>query len=119
MTTALFLLLLAPADVLRVSTAAVERSFDLATLTHRQAQQLDGQRVRLRVDLESEPGDAGGAVVYDCVSLDDVNHTVWLIPGQRVKDVMIVECVFRVLWCPPGNGFAGFWEYRVEQAVRR
>jgi hypothetical protein len=41
--------------------------------------------------LESLPGDTGGAVVYDCVSPDQVNRTVWLIPGQEVKDVMVVE----------------------------
>jgi hypothetical protein len=79
----LVLLALVHADVPHIP-ATVVRSFDLAMLSHRQAQLLDGQRVRIRVDLESEPGDAGGAVVYDCVSLDAVNRTVWLIPGQRV-----------------------------------
>jgi hypothetical protein len=58
-------------------------------------------------------------VVYDCASPDAVNRTLWLMPGQRVKDVMIVEGVFRLLWRPPGNGFLGFWEYRVEKAVRQ
>jgi hypothetical protein len=58
-------------------------------------------------------------VVYDCVSRDDVNRTVWLVPGQEAKDVMVVEGVFRLLWRPPGNGFLGFWEYRVEVALRR
>jgi hypothetical protein len=71
------------------------------------------------VDLESEPGDAGGAVVCDCVSLDAVNRTVWLVPGQKVKDAMDVEGVFRLLWRGPGCGLPGFWEYRVEGALRR
>jgi hypothetical protein len=115
---AALLLLLAPADAPSISAAMV-RSVELATLSHRQAQQLDGQRVRIRVDLESEPGDAGGAVVYDCVSLDAVNRTVWLVPGQQVREAMDAEGVFRLLWRPPGNGFGGFWEYRVEGAVRR
>jgi hypothetical protein len=66
----LLLPLLAPADILRIPTA-VERTLDLATLSHRQAQRLDGRRVRIRVELESLPGDAGGGVVYDCVSLDE------------------------------------------------
>jgi hypothetical protein len=101
----------------RISTA-VEQGFDLATLTHRQAQQLDGRYVRIRVDLESRPGDAGGAVVYDCDSPDDVNRTVWLMPGQEAKDSMVVEGVFRLLWRQPGNGFSGYWEYRVDAAVR-
>jgi hypothetical protein len=75
MNAALLLLLLAPADVPGIPTA-VERSLDLATLTHRQAQQLDGHGVRIRVELESRPGDAGGAVVYDWASPHDVNRTV-------------------------------------------
>jgi hypothetical protein len=48
-----------------------------------------------------------------------VNRTVWLVPGREAKDRMVVEGVFRLLWSQPGNGFAGFWEYRVEGAVRR
>src|SRR5262245_7883999 len=118
---ATFLLLLVPADVPRISTAVVEPTYDLALLSHRLAGQLDGHRVRFRVDLESEPGetDDGRAIVYDCISPDAVNRTVWLVPGQRVKDVMDVEGVFRLLWRPPGSGFPGYFEYRVESAVRR
>jgi hypothetical protein len=56
---ATLLLLLVPADVPRISSAVVEPSYDLATLSHREAQRLDGRRVRIRVDLESETGDAG------------------------------------------------------------
>jgi hypothetical protein len=115
----LLLPLVAPADVPRIPTAVVETTYDLATLSHRQAGQLDGRRVRIRVDLDSLPGDAGGAVVYDCLSPDDVNRTVWLVPGQEARDVTVVEGVFRLLWRLPGNGFAGYWEYRVEGAVRR
>jgi hypothetical protein len=118
MNTALVLLLLAPADVPRTPTA-VERSLDLTTLNHRQAQQLDGRRVRVRVELESLPGDAGGPIVYDCVSPDDVNRTVWLVAGQEAKDSVVVKGVFRLLWGQPANGFPGFWEYRVEGAVRQ
>ena len=94
---ALFLLLLVPADAPRIPSAVVEQTYDLALLSHRQAQRLDGRRVRIRVDLESLPEDMGGAVVYDCVSPDDANRTVWLVPGQQSKDVMDVEGVFRLL----------------------
>jgi hypothetical protein len=56
------------------------------------AGQLDGRRVRLRVDLESEPGEAdNGAVAYDCASIDAVNRTVWLVQGQKVQDAMVVK----------------------------
>jgi hypothetical protein len=41
-----FLLLLVPADVPRIP-ATVVRTLDLATLSHREAQRLDGQRVRI------------------------------------------------------------------------
>jgi hypothetical protein len=116
MNAALLLLLSTPADVPRVPSA-VERTLDLATLSHRDAQRLDGQGVRVRVDLESRPGDTGGAVVYDCVSPDDVNRTVWLVPGQEARDVMDVEGVFRLLWRGPGNGFPGFWEFHIDNGV--
>src|SRR5262249_10241475 len=88
----ILLLLLVPPDVPRISTAVV-RTWDLATLTHREAQWLDGRRVRVRLDLESEPAETqdGRAIVYDCVSPDDVNRTVWLWPGQEVKEVMVIE----------------------------
>jgi hypothetical protein len=78
-----------------------------------------GQRARSRVELESRPGDTGGFIVFDCVSPDDVNRTVWPVPGQEAKDSMVVEGVFRLLWRGPGNGFAGYWEYRLEGAMRR
>jgi hypothetical protein len=58
-------------------------------------------------------------VVFECVSPDDVNRTVWLVAGQEAKDSMDVEGVFRLLWRAPGNGFPGYWEYRVDGAVRR
>src|SRR4051794_29617990 len=103
MNPALLLLLLFPADAPRISSAVV-RPLDLATLSHREAQRLDGQRVLVRVELESLPGDANGPIVYDCVSPDDANRTVWLVPGQEAKDGMVVEGVFRLLWRQPGNG---------------
>jgi hypothetical protein len=115
---ATLLLLLVPSDVPGTPTA-VEWSLDLATFSHRDAQRLDGQRVRIRVDLEALPGDAGGPIVYDCASPDDVNRTVWLVSGREAKDVMVVEGVFRLLWRQAGNGFPGYWEYRVEGAMRR
>src|SRR5262249_4386067 len=80
---ATLLLLLAPADVPGIWEAVVEPVYDLALLSHREAQRLDGRRVRFRVDLEYEPGEAdNGAIVYDCVSIDAANRTVWLGPGE-------------------------------------
>jgi hypothetical protein len=98
MNAALFLLLLAPADIPHVSSAVVELPFDLAILSNREAQLLDGRRVRFRVDLESEPGETDdGMIVYDCVSVSNANRSIWLRPGQRVNDVMIVEGTFKLL----------------------
>jgi hypothetical protein len=77
MTTTLLLLLLVPADVPRVSSAVVELPYDLAILSHRQAQLIDGRCVRFRVDLESEPGETDdGTIVYDCVSVNNDNRTI-------------------------------------------
>jgi len=60
-----------------------------------------------------------GAVVYDYASPDAVNQTVWLIPGQQTKDVMVTDGVFGLPGRAPGNGFPGTFEYRAEKAVRR
>jgi hypothetical protein len=106
MNPALLLLLLVRADVPHVSRAVVELPYDLAILSHRQALLLDGRRVRFRVDLESEPGETDdGMIVYDCVSVSNANRTIWLRPGQRVKDVMVVEGVKRVHWREAGTVF--------------
>jgi hypothetical protein len=50
--------LIVPPDVPWISTTVV-RTHDLATLSHRDAQRLDDRRVRIRVDLESEPYSSG------------------------------------------------------------
>jgi hypothetical protein len=72
MYTTILPLSLVPAEVPHIP-ATVVRPFDLASLSHRQVQQLDGTRGRIRVDLESELG----------------------------------------------KGFAGIWEYRVQDALQR
>ena len=117
---ATLLLLLAPADVPGIWEAVVEPVYDLALLSHREAQRLDGRRVRFRVDLEYEPGEAdNGAIVHDCVGIDAANRTVWLVPGQAVKGVMTVEGVLRVLWRLPSHAIVGYWEYRLDGTLRR
>ena len=78
-----------------------------------------GPMTSLYCPTATHSGSTGGAFVYDCASPDGVNRTVWLVPGQRVKEVMVVEGVFRLLGRPRGNGFPGFCEDRIGQAVRR
>jgi hypothetical protein len=108
-----------PADVLSPSTEAV-RVLDLALMSHSDAAAAEGHRGLFRVDLDSRPGDAGTHTVYDCASPNNANRTVWLWPGQNVADTMIVEGTLTLLWRPPSKDgvFAGFWEYRIRDAVR-
>ena len=57
--------------------------------------------------------------MYDCRSCDDALRSVWLVAGQEIDRVMTVDSLLRLRYVPAGHGFPGFWEYRVEGAVRR
>jgi hypothetical protein len=63
------LLLLTYGDGPRPSFQIV-RHYDLAFLTHKQALELNGQRIVCRVDLDSRPDERGGFTPYDCASHD-------------------------------------------------
>jgi hypothetical protein len=93
--------------------------FDLAFLTHKEALELNGRRIVCRVDLASRPEERDGFTVYDCASPDDTYRTVWLREGEQVEETMSVEATLRLRYVPPGQGFAGFWEYRLMEAVRK
>jgi hypothetical protein len=95
------------------------RHYDLALLTHKQAWELQGQRIVCRVDLDSRPEVCHGSIAYDCASPDDTYHTVWLREGEKVEDTMMVEATLRLRYVPPGQGFPGFWEYRLADTVRK
>jgi hypothetical protein len=117
-TAAALLLLLGYVDSFWLSLRTV-RHFDLGFLTHKQAWELQGQRIVCRVDLDSRPEERGGYTVYDCASPDDTYRTVWLREGEQVEGTMIVEAILRLRYVPPGQGFDGFWEYRLVDAVRK
>jgi hypothetical protein len=88
--------------------------------THSDAAVAEGHRGLFRIDLDSQPGNTGTHVYYDCASPNDVNRTVWLWPGQVTADTMTVEGTMRLVWHPRSKDgqFAGFWEYRLMDAVR-
>jgi hypothetical protein len=115
---AALLLLLVSVDGPRLSLQTVQH-FDLAFLTHKQAWELQGQRIVCRVDLDSLPEERNGFTVYDCASPDDTYRTVWLREGEQVEDTMSVEATLHLRYVPPGQGFEGFWEYRLVDAVRK
>jgi hypothetical protein len=112
------LLLLASVVSPRPSFQTVQH-FDLAFLTHKEAWELQGQRIVCRVDLDSRPEKRGGFTVYDCASPDGTYRTVWLRAGEEVEDTMMVEATLRLRYVPPGQGFAGFWEHQLMDAVRK
>jgi hypothetical protein len=95
------------------------RHNDLAFLTHKQAWELQGQWIVCRVDLDSRPDERDGYTVYDCASPDDTYWTVWLREAERAEDTMIVEATLLLRYVPPGQGFPGFWEYRLVDAARK
>jgi hypothetical protein len=112
------LMLLVSGDGPRPSFQTV-RQYDLAFLNHKQAWELNGRRIVCRVDLDSRPEECPGYIAYDCASPDDTYRTVWLRGGEQVEDAMMVEAKLRLRYVPPGQGFAGFWEYRLVDAVRQ
>jgi hypothetical protein len=120
MSAALILLCLAPPPP--VPSAAVP-AHDFAALTPAAAGHLEGKPARYRVVLDSQPWESGPHVLYDCVSADDTDRTVWLVAGQRVEKVMDVEAVLRVIRHPrqvaeDGTVFEMSTEYRLTEARR-
>jgi hypothetical protein len=80
---------------------------------------LNGRRIVCRVDLDSRPDEREGCTVYDCASPDATYRTVWLRKGEQAEDTMTVEATLHLRYVPPGQGFPGFWEYRLVDAVRK
>jgi hypothetical protein len=77
------------------------RHFDLAFLKHKQAWDLQGQRIVCRVNLDWRPEERGGCTAYDCASPDGTYCTVWLRDGEEVEGTMTVEARLRLRYVPP------------------
>jgi hypothetical protein len=99
-----------------------ERVHDLATLTERQADRLEGRRELYHVTLEGEPDqrDDGGAT-YDCTGDGAGLRTLWLVPGEPARRTMTVEAVLRRVQHPllpgaDGPGVPALLEYRLTEA---
>jgi hypothetical protein len=64
---------------------------------------LNGQRATFRVVLDSLPDSHDGQLLYDATSPDKVLRSVYLTPGQRVRDgeeVLTAEATLRVIHHP-------------------
>jgi hypothetical protein len=72
------------------------RHFDLAFLTQREAQSLNGTRIVCRVDLDAQPDERGDCIVFDCASPDDIDRTVWLRDGEQAEATMTVEATLHL-----------------------
>jgi hypothetical protein len=46
-----------------------------------------------------------------------VHRTIWLREGELAEETMTVEAMLQLRYVPPGQGFAGFWEHRLVDAV--
>jgi hypothetical protein len=101
---------------------SADRVYDLATLTERQADRLEGLRALYRVTLDGEPDqrDDGGAV-YDCTGEGDGLRTIWLCPGESARRTMTVEAVLRRVRHPllrgaDASSLPALLEYRLTEA---
>jgi hypothetical protein len=96
---------------------------DFAALSLADALRLQGHPARYRVVLDSLPDEAGGFVLYDCVSPVGESRTVYLLPGQDVEERVTVEAVLVIKQMPPSVGpggtfFPGFTKFRIVDARR-
>jgi hypothetical protein len=109
-----------PASGRQVVTHPLDR------LTMREALALNGRRARFRVVLDSLPDDYDGQTLYDCLTAGDLAGSVFLAPGEQVREggeVLAVEATVRVYYHPAAFGeggalFPAFWEVRLVEARR-
>ena len=99
-------------------------TLDMATARPEQLAALDGQRVRLRVVVDSTADPIGDRALFNVRVRDPADEgTIELDAGQKVEDGMTVEGTLRVLHHPPAvcgkTAFAGYTEYRLVDAERR
>jgi hypothetical protein len=84
----------------------VLRHYDLAFLTHKEAQDLYGRRIVCHVDLDSRPDQRGLFTAYDGASPDDTYRTVWLRDGEQAEATMTVEATLHLRQVPAGHAEA-------------
>jgi hypothetical protein len=76
--------------------------------------------------LDSDSDTHNGSTLYDCLSVDGVLCSLWLLPGEDAEDVgdeLVVEATLRVLYHPifvaqDGTRFEAFTEYRLTGRCR-
>jgi hypothetical protein len=98
-----------------------ERVYDLAMLTDRQADRLEGRRALYRVTLDGEPDERDDGTVYDCTGPGAGMRTLWLVPGEPARRTMTVQAVLRRVRHPflrgvDGPGLPALLEYRLTGA---
>jgi hypothetical protein len=73
---------------------------DFARISPAGVETLDGRRVVLRLERDSQPEKVGKYVAFDCVGpnpADDLHRTCWLKAGEKVGTVLIVAGRLRVV----------------------
>jgi hypothetical protein len=109
-------LLLAAGDI-SGGRADVERTFTLPELTPADAAQLAGKRARFRISLDSAPDQDCKYTTYDCLAPLGLAAAVWLLPGHKVQDEMVVEARLVIVDHRACFGFPAQREYRLKDAL--
>jgi len=91
------------------------RTHTFATLTETEALRLQGRPARFSVEPDSDPGEYGGQVLYDCAGQEPLHRTVWF-RKEVDAELMEVEAVLVVIRHKESNGFAAFTELRLTRA---
>jgi hypothetical protein len=105
---------LPPAD--RPARAPVARTLDFSALTWPEAVRLQGRRVRVVMELDSDDDHEGEYVLFECVSRDKALRTVWFTGQREDEGVPWVEGTLQVIYHGGWGWFPGFVEYRLMDA---
>jgi hypothetical protein len=80
-----------------VFTDRTEHAYDLATLTDREAQKLEGRRARFVITLDSLPTFWGRYTGYDCLGPPGIHAGVWIIGNaENAPDTFEVEATLMI-----------------------
>jgi hypothetical protein len=97
----------------RPARAPVTRTLDFSALTWAEAVRLQGRRVRVVLELDSDCDHEGGYTLYECAGHDEALRTVWFAEELEGQDVQLaVEGTLKVIHHRTRGWVPDFVEYR-------